>query len=44
MCCSSKLQLELIDVAPAPIFAGLKRSHDRMMSGVEMPGCVFILR
>ena len=34
----------LVYVAPTPVFAGLKRLDDRMMSPVEMLGCVPVLR
>jgi hypothetical protein len=33
-----------IDIAPAPIFAGLKRFNDRVLRGVKVFGCVLIFR
>ena len=41
---SSKLQHELVDVAPAPILPGLERSHDRMFGRMIMLGGVLVLR
>jgi hypothetical protein len=41
---SSKLQYELVDIAPAPILSGLERGHDRMPSRPEMLGGVPVLR
>src|SRR5213595_1373938 len=40
---SSKLQHELVDVAPAPILPGLERSHDRMVGRTIMLGGVLVL-
>src|SRR5580698_9715586 len=34
----SLVDVDLVDVAPAPIFSGLDRAHDRMTFGVEV-GC-----
>ena len=39
-----KVELQLIDVTPAPILSGLKRSHDGMLYGVKMFGRVLVLR
>jgi len=41
---SGKVELELIHVAPAPIFARLDGSHDGVLGSVEMFGGVFVLR
>jgi hypothetical protein len=35
---------DFIDVAPHPIFAGLNRTHERMLRMVEMLGCVLVFR
>jgi hypothetical protein len=38
---SCEVQLELIDVAPTPVFTRLKRPHDRVITMVmEVLGCV----
>ena len=42
MFCLGELQLDLIDVAPAPGLAGLERLHDRMLGAMEMLGGVFV--
>jgi hypothetical protein len=39
-----KVQLNLIDIAPAPAFSRLKRPHDRMFDCVEMLRCMPVLR
>jgi hypothetical protein len=41
---SSRLQHHLINVTPEPIFAGLERLHQRMVSRMEVPASVLILR
>jgi len=33
----------LVDVAPAPVFAGFERLDDRVMRPVEVLGCVLVL-
>ena len=33
---SALLNVHLVDVAPAPVLAGLERLHDGVASGVEM--------
>src|SRR5580704_5844653 len=38
------VQLDLIYVAPAPIFAGLKRLHDGMLGAMKMLGCMLVFR
>src|SRR5256884_8145682 len=39
-----QLHRQLVDVAPAPILAGLDRRHDGMLRGLEVPSRVPILR
>jgi hypothetical protein len=41
-CGVSLVQEHFIDVAPAPILAGLKRFHDRMLGLVKVFGGVFV--
>jgi hypothetical protein len=41
---SVKLKLDVIDVAPSPIFARFERLHDGMFRRMEMFGGVFVLR
>lgn len=41
---SGKIQFELIDVAPAPILAGLKRLDDRMRGVMKVLGGVLVFR
>src|SRR6266851_5504914 len=41
---SFKLQRELVDVTPAPVLAGLERSHDGMLSRAEVLRGVPVLR
>jgi hypothetical protein len=41
---SGKVQLHLIDIAPAPSFAGLERLHDRMLGVMKVFGGVFVFR
>ena len=41
---TSQLDHDLIDVAPAPVFAGLERLYDRVVGGVEVPGGMLVLR
>ncbi len=43
-CLSSKIQLDLIDITPAPILARLERFHDGVFGVMEMLGRVLILR
>ena len=38
------VQHDFVDVAPAPIFAGLEGSNDRVLRGVKMFCCVAIFR
>src|ERR1700730_6694194 len=38
------VQFDLIYVAPAPIFAGLKRLHDGMLGAMKMLGCMLVFR
>lgn len=40
----SRLEHDLIDVAPAPVFAGLEGLDDRVIGRMEMPGRVRVLR
>ena len=35
---------DLVDIAPAPIFTGLEGLDDRVVSGVEVLGGMFVLR
>jgi hypothetical protein len=39
-----KIEFDFVDVAPAPVFAGLDGSHDRVFGRVEMFCGVFIFR
>src|SRR5437879_13007696 len=39
-----KLNIGLVDVAPAPVIAGLKRLNQRVASFPEVLCCVFVLR
>ncbi len=39
----SKLELELVDVTPAPVFPWLEGLHDRMIGRVEVLGGVLVL-
>ena len=39
----AELKLNLVDVAPSPIFPWLKRFDDRMLAGVKVLGGVFVL-
>src|ERR1022692_1938808 len=39
----SEVQLHLVDVTPAPVFARLERAHDGMVGLVEVFGGVFVL-
>lgn len=39
-----KIQLYLVDIAPAPIFPSFERSHDRVLRCMKMLGRVFIFR
>jgi hypothetical protein len=41
---SVEIELDVIDVAPTPIFAWFERLHDGMLACVEMFGRVFVLR
>src|SRR5438105_1087499 len=41
---SFKLQHDLVDVAPAPVLAGLERGHDGMLRRAEVLGGVLVLR
>jgi len=41
---TSQLDHDLIDVAPAPVFAGLERLYDRVAGGVKVPGGMLVLR
>jgi hypothetical protein len=41
---SSRLEEQLVDVAPDPLLTGLEGLYDRVVGGVEMPGGVRILR
>lgn len=36
------LPADLVDITPAPIFAGLERLNDRVLRFMEMFGCVLI--
>jgi len=38
-----EIEFDLVDVAPAPIFAGFDGPHDRVLCGAEMFRGVFIL-
>jgi hypothetical protein len=40
---SGEVQFDFVDVAPAPIFAGLDGFHDRVIGCVEMFCGVFVL-
>src|ERR1700694_3953508 len=40
----SKLEHELVDVTPAPVFSWLEGLNDRVVGRVEMPGGMLILR
>ena len=39
-----EVELELIDIAPAPILAGFKRPDDGMLCGVEVFGGMLVFR
>src|SRR2546427_4562936 len=41
---SSRLEEQLVDVAPGPVLTRLEGLNDRVVGGVEMPGGVLILR
>jgi hypothetical protein len=41
---SGEIKFDLIDVAPAPVFSGLKRLHDRVLRASEMLCGMLILR
>jgi hypothetical protein len=41
---ASEIQLNLVDIAPAPAFAGFEGAHDGMLCSVEMFGRVFVFR
>ena len=41
---SGKVQFELVDVTPAPIFSRFDRSHYRMLGRMEVLGSVLIFR
>ena len=41
---SRRLEHNLVDVAPAPVFTGLEGLDDGMAGCMEMPGCMLILR
>src|SRR4051794_8814714 len=43
-CARARLDVDLIHIAPAPVFARLERLDDRMASGVEVLGGVLVLR
>jgi hypothetical protein len=43
-CLSIKIQLDLIDITPAPILTRLERLHDGVFGVVEMLRRVLILR
>ena len=38
-----EVEFDFVDVAPAPRFAGLERTHDRVLGAVEVFGGVFVL-
>ena len=39
-----RLEPELIDVAPAPVFAGLEAAHDGVLGLMEVLGCMRVGR
>src|SRR5208282_4277245 len=41
---SSEIQLDFIDIAPAPAFAGFDGLHDRVLRGVEVLRRMLVLR
>lgn len=40
----SEIEFHLVDIAPAPVFAGFQRAHDGVLGAVKMLGGVFVLR
>ena len=43
-CALRRLEHDLIDITPAPIFTGLEGLDNGMAGRMEMPGSVFVLR
>src|SRR4029077_2890395 len=41
---ASRIEVDLVPVAPAPVLARLKRSHDRVVGAMEMGGRVSVWR
>src|SRR5665213_2466740 len=41
---SGKIELQLVNEAPSPVFAAFERAHDGMFGFMKMFGGVFVLR